>query len=153
MSDAERFWVVMTAHGAKPAGPGRKLLAVFRDNRVSAAAVAFASAYLPEKMCGVNAIRFYGQADVAGVNAADGIPVCLRDGLLIVGTCPNGDPVAVDVRDRLGEAGYVGHETMWQAADVRDRFVVLTASPGELVEGLRDGRLPLDYYEAVGRHG
>ena len=38
-------------------------------------------------------------------NSEDGIPVALRVDLLIVGSCPNGDPVAVDVRDQLGNDG------------------------------------------------
>lgn len=101
----------------------------------------------------MSAIDFYAEDGWLGANAEDFVPIAIRDGLLIVGTCPNGDPVAVDVREQLGSAGYIGHETMWQAGNVRDVFAVLAPGLGALAAGLDEDAFPLDYYEATQRGG
>lgn len=77
------------------------------------------------------------------------IQVAMRDGLLIVCGCPNGDPVAVDVREQLGAAGYIGHESMWDAGNVREVCIVLAPGLGALAAGLEQGSMSLDYYEAI----
>ncbi|MHB8973762.1 MAG: hypothetical protein ACYC3X_31435 [Pirellulaceae bacterium] len=120
----------------------------------SSEAVKFVSGYNLTKAAGVSGIYFYSEAEVLETNADDFLPIALRDGLLVVGSCPNGDPVAVDVRDRLRVAGYVGHETMWQAASVHEVFAVVAPGIEALAAELLDtvpGAVPLDYYEAVDR--
>ncbi len=149
MDDASRFRKIITAYGGKLGKPSRKLLAFLQDKGLSSQAVAYISGYILQKGAGVSAIDFYGQSEVLKVQADDYLPIALRDGLLVVGSCPNGDPVAVDVRDRLGAAGYIGHEETWQVANVREVFRVLSPSLGRLAEGLDQDRMPLDYYEAV----
>ncbi|MEQ8785450.1 MAG: hypothetical protein RIC55_04095 [Pirellulaceae bacterium] len=99
----------------------------------------------------MSAIDFYGEKGWLGANAEDFLPIAIRDGLLIVGGCANGDPVAVDVREQLGAAGYIGHETVWQATSVRDVFAVLAPGLGALAAGLDEDAMPLDYYEAIQR--
>ena len=47
------------------------------------------------KKAGVSAIYFYSETGVLETNADDSLPIALRDGLLVVGSCPNGDPVAL----------------------------------------------------------
>lgn len=97
-------------------------------------------------------VDFYSEKGILGVNGEDGVPIALWDGLLIVGSCPNGDPVAVDVRGQVGGAGYIGHETMWQETNVRAVFLPLAASLGELAERLAAGNAPCDYYDALAEH-
>jgi hypothetical protein len=149
--DAVRFRKIISAYGGKPGRPSAGLLTFLRGRGVSEAAIAYLAGYVLEKSAGVGAIDFYAEDGWLGANAEDFVPIAVRDGLLIVGSCPNGDPVAVDVRDQLGAAGYIGHETMWQAGSVREVFAVLAPGLGALAAGLRDGTMPLDYYVATRR--
>ena len=151
MDDALKFRALMTAYGGKPGEPSRKLLAFLRGKGVSEPAIEYLTGYVLKKSTGVNAIGFYDQDGWLGANADDFVPIAIRDGLLIVGTCPNGDPVALDVREQLGAAGYIGHETMWQAGSVREVFAVLAHGLGALAAGLHEDEMPLDYYEATQR--
>ena len=151
MDDALRFREVMAAHGGRPGKPSRKLLAFLRGRGVSEPAIEYLAGYVLQTASGVSAIDLYSQDGWLGANAEGFVPIALRDGLLIVGGCPNGDPVAVDVREQLGAAGYIGHETMWQAGIVREVFAMLAPGLGALAAGLDSGAMPLDYSEATQR--
>jgi hypothetical protein len=151
MDDALRFREIMTAYGGRPGKPSHKLLVFLRDKGVSEPAIAHLTEYVLKKSAGVRAIGFYDQDGWLGANADNFVPIALRDGLLIVGTCPNGDPVAVDVRDQLGATGYIGHEMMWQVGSVREVFVVLAPGLGALAAGLDGGSMPQDYDAATER--
>ena len=149
MDDARRFQELMTAYGGRRGKPSRELLAFLRDKAVSESAIEYLTEYILDTASGVSAIDFYSQDGWLGANAEDFVPVALRDGLLIVGGCPNGDPVAVDVREQLGAAGYIGHESMWQAGNVREVFAVLAPGLGALAAKLDAGGMPLNHYEAT----
>ena len=151
MDDALRFREIMATYGGRPGKPSRKLLAFLRSKGVSETAIEYMAGYVLTKASGVSAIDFYSQDGWLDVNAEVGVPIAIRDGLLVVGSCPNGDPVAVDLLEQLGAAGYIGHETMWQEGSVREVFAVLAPGLGALAAGLDDARLPLDYYEATQR--
>jgi hypothetical protein len=70
--------------------------------------------------------------------------------LLAVGYCPNGDPVAIDLRKRVGSVGYLSHDLVWEDEEARLRryFVVVAASLPEFVRLAFDKALPIDYWEA-----
>lgn len=104
-----------------------------------------------QQMTGVNAIRLYSEKDIISCNSPGGIPVALKRNLLIVGTCPNGDPVVIDVAITKGDIGYLCAETMWQEDDVRSAFVPVAPSFASFLEGLSTDKLPLDYFEAKER--
>jgi hypothetical protein len=152
MGMATRFREIVIARGGKPGTPSTRLLAWLRANGLCERAVAMVGAYVLKKSAYVGPIDFYSEKGILGVNGEDAIPIAMRDGLLIVGGCPNGDPVAVDVREQVGAAGYIGHETMWQEASVRVVFLPLAPSLGELAERLAAGDAPCDYYEALKEH-
>lgn len=151
MDDAAQFQQIMAACGGKAGKPSRKLIAFLREKGLTEEAVTYLAGYVLKTASGAGAIDFYSQDGWLGCNGDDSIPVAIRDGLLIVGGCPNGDPVAVDVREHIGAAGYIAHETMWQEANVRSVFVVLTTGLGALAVGLDAGTMPRDYYEAIDR--
>ena len=148
MGDALQFHEIITAYGGKPGKPSRKMLAFLNDKGLTERAINYIAEFVLKKGTRVSAIEFYAEDGLLGANAEGYVPIAIRDGLLIVGSCPNGDPVAVDVRERVGAAGYIGHETMWQSANVREAFIVVAPSLGRLAQGLDAHRLPLDYYEA-----
>ena len=152
MSDSLQFQKAIKAYGGKPGKPSPELLTFLREKQVSDEAVAFLTGYAVEKSAFIGPVDFYAEDGWIGANSPDYIPIALRDGLLIVGTCPNGDPVAVDVRDKLGEAGYIGHEKMWKVSNVREAFAVIAPGLGALAYGLDQDQVPVDYYEAISKN-
>jgi hypothetical protein len=73
------------------------------------------------------------------------------NGLMIVGGCPNGDPIAVDVADEPGSVWYVSHEDMSEGP-VREAAIRVAKDPAALMEGIaNDRKFPLDYYAAKAR--
>jgi len=151
MDDAKLFREILTAYGGKPCAPNAKFLTWLRSQGLSEQAIGVISGYLLKKSAYVGPVDFYSERGILWANGDEGIPIPLRDGLLIVGACPNGDPVAVDVKEHIGAAGYIGHESMWQRESVRSVFLALVPALGKLAEGLDEKRLPYDYYEAKNR--
>ena len=93
----------------------------------------------------------YSELDIMEMNSPGrgNLGVGIERGLLIIGSAmANGDPVAIDLRDLAGQAGYINHETMWSASDVRDEFLSVASSLGEAADLIAKGMFPGDYYEA-----
>src|SRR5579883_1957531 len=100
MDEGKRFQDIVAARGGTPGKPSAKFLAWLSSSGVSEPAVKMVGACVLKKSAYVGPVDFYSEKGILGVNGADNIPIALRDGLLIVGGCPNGDPVAVDVRQQ-----------------------------------------------------
>ncbi len=96
----------------------------------------------------VGAIRMYSEAGVMSANTPEAFPIALKSGFLMLGTCPNGDPVVIDIAGTRGSVGYLCGETMWQAKDARTEYVAVAASLAAFVQGLSKNQLPIDYFEA-----
>ncbi len=153
MHNDTRFLDLNRTYGGKPGKPSSVFLDWLRSHGLSEQAVAVVSRYVLGKAGGVRALNFYSEKEILGANDKDFVPIAIRDGLLIVGGCPNGDPVAIDVREHLGAAGYICHETMWHVASVREVFFPFAASLDELAAILTDDDPPYDYYHARDRYG
>lgn len=69
---------------------------------------------------------------------------------VIVGGCPNGDPIAIDVADEPGSVWYICHETMFDRP-VRQASIRVAKDLTEMLEGLARGEFPYDYFEAKDR--
>jgi hypothetical protein len=151
MNDASQFRKLMKSYGGKPGKPSSKLLEFLRSKEFAQQSIEYLSGYVLTSYCGVSSVFLFAQEVWIEYNSAGMIPIALRDGLLIVGSCTNGDPIAVDVRENLGDAGYIGHESMWQVKNVREKFHVLAPGLGALVVGLDAGVMPQDYYEAISK--
>lgn len=90
---------------------------------------------------------FLPEDGITGLN--ESVPYPLRDGLLLVARCENGDWVAIDCRRAVGSVGFVCHETIHGAADVYDEFVPIGASFEAFMGVLgRDGVFLWDYFQA-----
>src|SRR5204863_8842026 len=62
----------------------------------------------------------YDLANIMGMNGEDGIPVpAIACGFLMIGSCPNGDPVAIDFKQEIGSIHYLSHEEMFGKEDIR----------------------------------
>src|SRR5262249_29099345 len=72
------------------------------------------------------------------------------NGFIVVGGCPNGDPIAVDVADEPGSVWYICHETM-SAGPVRRASIRVAKDLTEMLDGMAGGEFPYDYFEAKDR--
>jgi hypothetical protein len=77
-------------------------------------------------------------------------PQALQRALLIVGSAPNGDHIAVDLRD--GATGYISHEDAWHG-DPRRYFIPVSESLGIYLRDINneEAGLPDDYWAAKSR--
>jgi hypothetical protein len=89
----------------------------------------------------------------------------LAGGLLAVGNSTNGDFIVIDLRDERRQAGFVGHDELWDAAswtDVREIFAPVAESLDEMLAAMsadhwdylrgktsKWGRYPRDYCDAL----
>jgi hypothetical protein len=151
MNDAALYQELIASNGGKMAKASTKLSEFLRGKGVAEPAIAYFSNYVLKKDFEISSVVLYAEKEILNANGDDYIPIALRDGLLVVGHCDNGDPIAIDVRDQLGAAGYIAHETMWDESSVRTVFKVLAPGLGALATGLEEETMPEDYYEAVAR--
>jgi hypothetical protein len=149
VDDAERFREVAADHGGVPGEASPQVLTGLTLKGVPEPARTYLAGYFLRRSFRIGAVVFYNRRELLAANAEHVLPLVGRDGLLVVGECPNGDMVAVDVRDRLGAAGYICHERTSWVASARDIFAVLAPGLGALAAGLAAGSLPDDYPSAV----
>src|SRR5689334_6814337 len=70
------------------------------------------------------------------------------NGFLIVGGCPNGDPIALDLRDDVGSVWYLSHEEMHDTP-LRTIAIRVADNIYGLFNGIgNDDDFPIDYYAA-----
>ena len=95
--------------------------------------------------------EFFSAMDIQ--KEVEEFPRYLKSGLLALGTCLNGDPIALDLRKQVGAVGYISHEEVWgdDEARIRKHFVLVASSLAEFARGVCDRSLPIDYYEAKSR--
>ena len=89
-------------------------------------------------------------AEIVDLNAKDmfGVPGP-EAGFIFTGYCPNGDPVAIDVRDQPGSVWYLSHEESVDPSDLRANAVKAADDIETLSQGIWDGMGPYDYYHAL----
>jgi hypothetical protein len=72
----------------------------------------------------------------------------VKHGFMIIGGCPNGDPVAIDIRDNIGSVWYIGHESM-HSTPLRSIAIRVADDPTQFIEGIcHEDTFPIDFYEA-----
>ena len=90
----------------------------------------------------------YALADIVGMTDEDPYGIApSANGFVIVGGCPNGDPIAVDVADEPGSLWYVSHERM-SDGPLRDAAVRVAKDPAAMMQGLARGTFPVCYHDA-----
>jgi hypothetical protein len=93
----------------------------------------------------------YTLADIAEMTDADPYGISARDnGFILVGGCPNGDPIAIDVAAEPGTVWYICHEMMHDTP-LREVSVRVAEDLTELFEGMEVGTFPYDYFDAKDR--
>lgn len=68
-------------------------------------------------------------------------------GFIVFGSCPNGDPIAIDVKAEIGRILYLSHEDIDENGFPSQ---VVSPSMGHFIEMVNADKMPLDYYEAIG---
>lgn len=84
------------------------------------------------------------------VSMADEDPFGLNlaaHGLLIVGGCGNGDPIALDISNAIGSVWYLDHETM-HGRPLRDAAVRVADNLADFFERMARGKMAWDYSTA-----
>ena len=90
----------------------------------------------------------YTLADIVEMTDTDPYGISARgSGFILVGGCPNGDPIAIDVTDAPGTVWYICHEKM-HGRPVREVSVRVAADLVGLFEGMAERNFPFDYFEA-----
>lgn len=95
----------------------------------------------------------YTLADIVGMTDEDPYRISpSANGFVIIGGCPNGDPIAIDVADEAGSVWYLSHEAM-SDGPVRDAAVRVATDPAAMMKGFASagGEFPFDYHDAVAR--
>jgi hypothetical protein len=151
----ESFQEVLTAAGfvITPASPD--FLAWLEARKVSPPIIDLLAEGLPEprkkrRFRWLDRWDFWAEQEIQ--EDTEEYPRHLKAGLLPIGSCVNGDPIALNLRKPIGSVGFISHDKVWRNDDVRirDYFVVVTRSLGEFARQARDGLLPIDYYQAKG---
>lgn len=93
-------------------------------------------------------VTLFDEDGVRSRNGPDLCPLCLRDGCIAVGWSANGDLVVMDLTQSIGEIGYVSHDSMWQAANIRDVYHRVAGSLPEFIALFEAGRMPADFQHA-----
>jgi hypothetical protein len=93
----------------------------------------------------------YTLDDIVEMTDKDPYGVFARaNGLIVVGGCPNGDPIAIDLADEPGSVWYICHETM-SARPVREVSIRVASDLTEMQNGMARGGFPYDYFDARDR--
>jgi hypothetical protein len=93
----------------------------------------------------------YTLADIVEMTDQDPYGICpSANGLMIVGGCPNGDPIAIDVAYEPGSVCYLWHETM-SDRPIRETAIRVAKDPLAMMEGFATGKFPFDYCDAKDR--
>jgi hypothetical protein len=90
--------------------------------------------------------------DIVAMTSSDALGTLpLTQGFIIVGSCFNGDPIAVDVANDQGSVWYINHETM-HGSTLRASAIRVATDLSGLINGiLEDGNFPLDHFSASSR--
>src|SRR5262245_55129936 len=99
MGDTAQFADMVSSYGGKLSKPKAGFRDWLRTLGLSATAIDVVVQHTLKGELEVGSMTFYSEKGVTSVNSAGAIPLAIQDGLLIVGTCCNGDPVAMGVRD------------------------------------------------------
>lgn len=99
---------------------------------------------------------FDTRADIREMNDKDLCGVAnLEHGLLFIGACPNGDPIAVDIADDPGSMWYVSHEEM-HSEPLRSVAVRVANNFLDFVTAMADesetSGFAIDYFDARRRN-
>lgn len=102
--------------------------------------------HMPHNEIWAGAGTLFGESQIIRWN--DNFPEALRARLLIVGSGPNGDHIAIDLNN--GATGYISHEHDWRI-NPREFFIAVSPSIGSfLVDINRDPpSIPEDYWDAI----
>lgn len=70
--------------------------------------------------------------------------------MIVIGSCPNGDFVVIDLKEDIGSVRYISHEELYDTEDLRSISVIVSDSLPEFIDLYVEGdNFPYDYHEAL----
>ena len=118
-----------------------------REVGVSAEMVGFLSKYSFSSFVQFGCASFSCPNEIRSINTET--QILIQNGLLIVGSGLNGDPIVVDSID--GYVGYVSHDVLWEGEEfeIVDIFAKMNETIGSFFKNaLCNPEFPVDFYEA-----
>lgn len=151
--DLESFRRALTISGHDPNFGTRYLTDETRDFLKKYEATSSLLSFLEKNSFSSNKmfgkVYFDAANDLAKHNLVEENRKCVENGLLIIGSGPNGDPIVVDMNTL--EVGYVFHDELWEndSGDIQNSVVRMKCSVGMFFEIVAtDPGFPVDAYEA-----
>ena len=90
----------------------------------------------------IGEIRMLHEKDLMGIKPG-------KASFLVIGNCPNGDPIAADIGQEPGSVWYISHEQMF-GTDLRSVAVKVANSIPAFYQALaEDESFPLGYWDAA----
>lgn len=91
----------------------------------------------------------YPLEDIQSMQEEDEMGISpMESGFLILGTCANGDPIAVDVKKDLGTVWYISHGEMYEG-DLKSVSIQVAEDIPTFIQKLNENEsFPMDYWEA-----
>lgn len=75
----------------------------------------------------------------------------LKHGMMIVGGCPNGDPIAIDLAENIGSVLYIDHTSMHRSLP-REIAIRVATDLDAFISGLcNENDFPIDHFSATQR--
>lgn len=139
---------LLTACGGGRFGkPTANFLKWASDKKLNTDCVIFFKKYMPHADVWAGSATLFPESELIEYN--DFHPEALENGLLLIGTCANGDFVALDCHEK--SVGYLPHELIDDSFAWREHFEVVSESIGRFLSESNESEvlLPEDYYEAV----
>jgi hypothetical protein len=97
-----------------------------------------------------NKVTFNSPNEIVHENTEEQNQKIYEQGLLIIGSGLNGDPIVVNLTN--GNTGFVSHDSLWEqgeTVDVNEIYKELNESLGSFFyKSMTDPEFPVDYYEA-----
>jgi len=148
MAGPDDFQQVLKAFKIEPAQPSDALREMLTARMISVEAQELLFRHLMGEPLDLE-VTLFPEDGVLGCNSDEFCPLCLRDGLIAVGWTGNGDFVVMDLTENLGVVGFVSHELMWLTTNVREAFHPVSSSLADFIALSVQGRMPIDYDEAL----
>ena len=119
-----------------------------REVGISAEMVDFLSKYSFSSFVQFGCASFSCPNEIRSENTEPETQILIQNGLLIVGSCLNGDPIVVDSSD--GYVGYISHDVLWEGEEFElvDIFAKMNETIGSFFKSaLCNPEFPVDFYE------
>jgi len=112
--------------------------------------VSFFNKYAFTSFAEFGRVSFSSPNEIKNENTVEENQSLIANGLLIIGSGANGDPVVLDTQD--GKVGFISHDILWEeeGCDPREIFAKMDETIGSFYrQAVNNPEFPVDYYQAL----